>query len=368
MPQKLNISMYQQGNFYRVPKVLIQGERYEKLTSDAKLLYAVFQDRAELSIQNKWMDINGDIFFLFSIEEVCFFMGWGKDKVIKVKKELIRYNLLSEKRRGRNLVNKIYLHLVDTNTKNRKFISKGSLVSEIELWFFDVNTIDLKLNNTQVEIQCIEHIANKFGVDSKYVKNFISKYNISFEDLIKTISGCISSKDVWKSEFQNNQESSRKSEKATSRDLDCRQLEICINDSNNNYLNDNKRTDDDKLNIIKVKTTDLEHEIMRIINRTPELIYYMNRIMENRSVSIENRYYLVDQLDSCWQYMLYERNNDNRVILNEKALFGETAMQGIFERVFDEQLEYTRNNCRYSEHFLGYFFRGLKKRLESKLF
>ena len=124
--------MYQQGNFYRIPKLLMQGEKYEKLSSDAQLLYAVYQDRAELSIQNKWTDSNGDIYFLYSIDEVCFFMGWGKDKVIKVKKELIKYALLSEKRQGRNFVNKTYLYLVDTSTEQRKFISKSKFLSEID--------------------------------------------------------------------------------------------------------------------------------------------------------------------------------------------------------------------------------------------
>ncbi|MBO1095513.1 hypothetical protein FQS90_02950 [Enterococcus casseliflavus] len=45
MSQILNISIYQQGNFSRLPKVLIQGEKYKNLSSDAKVLYAISRCR-----------------------------------------------------------------------------------------------------------------------------------------------------------------------------------------------------------------------------------------------------------------------------------------------------------------------------------
>lgn len=64
----LNASIYQQGNFFRIPKLLMQGEKYQRLSSDAKLLYALYQDRAELSIKNNWTDKNGDIYFFTSLQ------------------------------------------------------------------------------------------------------------------------------------------------------------------------------------------------------------------------------------------------------------------------------------------------------------
>jgi len=163
LERKLNISVYQQGNFYRVPKLLIQGKKYEKLTSDAKLLYAVYQDRAEISIQNKWTDLNGDIYFLFSIDEVCFFMGWGRDKTIKIKKELIAFDLLSEKRQGRNLVNKTYLHLIDLNTDIRKFISKSLMIKEIDRKIIENEKVCQSECLEEFENNCILSLAQNFN-------------------------------------------------------------------------------------------------------------------------------------------------------------------------------------------------------------
>ena len=46
-------------NFYRVPKALIKVDLFEKMSGDAKLLYAVLLDRMNLSLKNGWQDENG---------------------------------------------------------------------------------------------------------------------------------------------------------------------------------------------------------------------------------------------------------------------------------------------------------------------
>ena len=46
-------------SFYRVPKALIKVDLFEKMSGDAKLLYAVLLDRMNLSLKNGWQDENG---------------------------------------------------------------------------------------------------------------------------------------------------------------------------------------------------------------------------------------------------------------------------------------------------------------------
>ena len=43
-------------SFYRVPKALIKVDLFEKMSGDAKLLYAVLLDRMNLSLKNGWQD------------------------------------------------------------------------------------------------------------------------------------------------------------------------------------------------------------------------------------------------------------------------------------------------------------------------
>lgn len=49
-------------SFYRVPKALIKVDLFEKMSGDAKLLYAVLLDRMNLSLKNGWQDENGKVF------------------------------------------------------------------------------------------------------------------------------------------------------------------------------------------------------------------------------------------------------------------------------------------------------------------
>jgi len=42
--------------FYKLPKVFFTNPKYIKLSNDAKMAYAILQDRLQLSIKNKWFD------------------------------------------------------------------------------------------------------------------------------------------------------------------------------------------------------------------------------------------------------------------------------------------------------------------------
>lgn len=95
--------------FFRVPKVLFELDFYKKMSSDSKLLYAILKDRFDLSLKNNWIDDDGNIYFIFTVAEIGEMLGCGKDKVIKLKRELKKYDLLEEVRQGLNKPNLIYL-------------------------------------------------------------------------------------------------------------------------------------------------------------------------------------------------------------------------------------------------------------------
>ena len=79
------------------------------MSAEAKIMYALLKDRFELSIQNEWVDKNNNIYFIFSNKHLCEYLGYAEQKIIKLKKELISFNLLTQERVGLNKPNRLYL-------------------------------------------------------------------------------------------------------------------------------------------------------------------------------------------------------------------------------------------------------------------
>lgn len=95
--------------FYQLPKVFFTNENYKKMSNDAKISYAILKDRLELSIQNNWVDNDGNIYFIYTIKQLEDILNCGNQKVNKIKKELENVGLLIQKRQGLNKPNLLYL-------------------------------------------------------------------------------------------------------------------------------------------------------------------------------------------------------------------------------------------------------------------
>ena len=78
----------EQFAFYRIPKVLFTDEYFRNLSSDAKVLYGLMLDRMALSIRNNWVDNEGKVYIIFTLEQVMEYMNCGKDKGVKILAEL----------------------------------------------------------------------------------------------------------------------------------------------------------------------------------------------------------------------------------------------------------------------------------------
>ncbi|MDQ7227159.1 replication initiator protein A, partial [Staphylococcus haemolyticus] len=90
-------------------KYLFEDAYFKKMSAEAKIMYALLKDRFELSIQNEWVDKNNNIYFIFSNKHLCEYLGYAEQKIIKLKKELISFNLLTQERVGLNKPNRLYL-------------------------------------------------------------------------------------------------------------------------------------------------------------------------------------------------------------------------------------------------------------------
>lgn len=78
----------EQFRFYRIPRLLITGEQFKNLSTDAKLLYGLLLDRMSLSAKNGWYDDRGRVYIYYPLEEIMTDMNCGKDKGVKLLAEL----------------------------------------------------------------------------------------------------------------------------------------------------------------------------------------------------------------------------------------------------------------------------------------
>lgn len=105
---RINYQQHEQEQFYQMPKWLFEG-RFKKLSNNARVAYALLKSRHDLSVKNRWIDENGDIYLIFTIKELEELLNCSKPSVIKYKKELIENDLIEEVRQGLKQPNLIYL-------------------------------------------------------------------------------------------------------------------------------------------------------------------------------------------------------------------------------------------------------------------
>lgn len=99
-------------SFYRIPRQLIVGEEFRKLSTDAKLLYGLFLDRVGLSAKNGWYDEQGRVYIYYTINEIREDMNCGNDKAIKLLAELDSvkgFGLIERAKQGQGRPTKIYV-------------------------------------------------------------------------------------------------------------------------------------------------------------------------------------------------------------------------------------------------------------------
>lgn len=99
-----------QYSFVRVPKLLLQHESYQRISSEAKLLYSLLLDRVSLSHKNGWKDKQNRIYIIYPIAEIMEEMNCGKNKAVQLLDELEqKAGLIVRKRQGLGKPNLIYV-------------------------------------------------------------------------------------------------------------------------------------------------------------------------------------------------------------------------------------------------------------------
>lgn len=105
-----NIYRKAEKKFLMLPALLIYGELYRSLDSGAKIAWTILNDRANLSKKNGWYDQEGNVYFVYTNQELMNLVNVSEPTIVKIKKELISYGLLDQKRMGRGKANLLYIY------------------------------------------------------------------------------------------------------------------------------------------------------------------------------------------------------------------------------------------------------------------
>ncbi|MGN0598622.1 MAG: replication initiator protein A [Oscillospiraceae bacterium] len=129
--------MLQGGNFtenlfYKLPQALF-SEKYRNISNDGKLLYCLMLDRVKLSEKNNWRDGHGRVYIIFTRDEACQTLGFGKDKAARVYSELESAGLIEQKKQYLARPTLIYVNAVVESSdvgcgdiqKSEKTVSEG---------------------------------------------------------------------------------------------------------------------------------------------------------------------------------------------------------------------------------------------------
>lgn len=136
--RRFNVKEQLEKLHVEVPKALLYEDIYKPsdskkgLSNDAKLLYAILQDRTLLSIYNAkekndttFIDKDGDIFIYFDNISLGEILNISEKKVRTLKKELITFDLLEDVRQGVGKANRLYLNKPVSTVDNLKLYTNA---------------------------------------------------------------------------------------------------------------------------------------------------------------------------------------------------------------------------------------------------
>ena len=101
----------------QMPRWLFCNPRYTDMSLEAKVAYTFLLNRYQLSRRNGWVNRNGEVYIIYTREDLAREMQVSYRKAISCFKELADRKLIWEQRQGRGLPNRIFLAEVELDEK-----------------------------------------------------------------------------------------------------------------------------------------------------------------------------------------------------------------------------------------------------------
>ena len=105
--------------FLQMPLMLIKHEQFKNLSDGAKILYSLLLNRTNLSAKNGWMDEQGRVYIIYTIEDIMTDLNCWEKKATKAMKELRETGLIRSVRRGLGKPNILYVMNFATALKHQ---------------------------------------------------------------------------------------------------------------------------------------------------------------------------------------------------------------------------------------------------------
>lgn len=101
----------------QMPRWLFSDSGYSDMTLESKVAYTFLLNRFQLSRRNSWINRYGEVYVIYTREDLAQEMQISYKKAIACFKELTEKHLVWEQRQGRGLPNRIYLAEVQFSEK-----------------------------------------------------------------------------------------------------------------------------------------------------------------------------------------------------------------------------------------------------------
>lgn len=99
----------EQFPFFRMPKVMFGDRLFKGISRDGKVLYGLLLDRVSLSRENGWIDDEGHVYVIFTLESIQMTMDCSDKSATKYLSELEGFGLIERIRRGQGNPDIIYV-------------------------------------------------------------------------------------------------------------------------------------------------------------------------------------------------------------------------------------------------------------------
>lgn len=109
----IDIQKFKEGRNYPeqqngIPKAFFHNPKYKSLSTDARYLYMIFTLKMTNSQSNGWIDSEGNMYIIYPDQDLMDEIHCNFFTVNRLKKELVKHNLLLEENMPSGYADRLY--------------------------------------------------------------------------------------------------------------------------------------------------------------------------------------------------------------------------------------------------------------------
>lgn len=83
----------EQYDYLYIPKAFMKEEPFKTMTASAKIMYVVFMEKQQKSVEMGWIDEKDHVFIMINPAEIGAELNWSKSDVVTATDELEKFGL-----------------------------------------------------------------------------------------------------------------------------------------------------------------------------------------------------------------------------------------------------------------------------------